>query len=426
MENNEEVQSNNINITLPANCECHPEKIFQTFRFEKELGNGSFGKVFSVVHEETKEKYAMKIINLNEGDNNQVDSPHIDREKENLDICDNGHPNIIDYHGGVTAKITFDQISALNEAFKLWQKNEIPANPNDNNINMEVVDSGSNIADPNSNGMMEDMEIEESQIAEIPSVPQIGNEPNQGNPENSDYQDIPDVPENVLSVEHPTEQNQGTMAEQNQETMTRISISFVFLKLCWGTLRTWLNHNSSLEKRDMSWMKFWMYQLVDGVKFLHERGIIHRDLKPENILIDLECNIKISDLGLSRQVDCSEEIFILNNEDDEHPMPAGPIENLTRRVGTLYYQSPEVEMGHPYDTKADIYVVGLIYHEMIVVMESSDDILSAYYVIRDGTYSGILADRPEELIFIKWLTTKHVNDRPTAEQVLSSPYLFLE
>ncbi|PAV57613.1 hypothetical protein WR25_03459 [Diploscapter pachys] len=366
-------------------------RIFQNFQLKKELGNGSFGKVFSVVRKGTQEEYAMKIINLNEGDNNQVDSPHIDREKENLDKCNNEHPNIIDYHGGVTAKITFDQISALNEAFKIWQKNEIPANPNDNN----------NVSD----------------------IPKTEDEPDQ---ENSNYPTISDAPEDVPPVERPTEQNQGTMAEQNQENMMCISISFVFLKLCWGTLRTWLNHNSSLEKRDMSWMKFWMYQLVDGVKFLHERGIIHRDLKPENILIDLECNIKISDLGLSRQVDCNEEISMLNNEDDEKPMPIGPIENLTRGVGTLYYQSPEVEMGHTYDTKADIYVVGLIYHEMIVVMESSDDILSAYYVIRDGTYSGILTDRPEELTFIKWLTAKDANDRPTAEQVLSSPYLLSE
>ena len=54
-------------------------------------------------------------------------------------------------------------------------------------------------------------------------------------------------------------------------------------------------------------------------------------------------------------------------------------------------------MGHPYDAKADIYVVGLIYHEMLVVMKSSDDIIWAYYAIRDGTYSGILTDRPEEV-----------------------------
>ena len=54
-------------------------------------------------------------------------------------------------------------------------------------------------------------------------MPQIGNEPNQGNPENSNYQNIPDAPENVPLVER--------LVEQNQETTTCISISFVFLKV---------------------------------------------------------------------------------------------------------------------------------------------------------------------------------------------------
>ena len=53
-----------------------------------------------------------------------MDSSNIDREKKNLDICNNEHQNIIDYHGGVTVKIPFDQIAVLNEVFKLWQKNE--------------------------------------------------------------------------------------------------------------------------------------------------------------------------------------------------------------------------------------------------------------------------------------------------------------
>ncbi|PAV71548.1 hypothetical protein WR25_15086 [Diploscapter pachys] len=390
MENNEEVQSNNISITLPANCEVHPEKILQAFRFEKELGHGSFGKVFSVTHGGTQ-KYAMKVTNLNEKEeNNQIDSSNIDREKENLDICNNESSNIVGYYGGVT----------------------IPDNSNENNMNMEVVDSGSNIADPNSNGMMEDMEIEENQVAEIPNEPQIGDEPTQGNSENSNYQEIPVAPEDIPLVEHLAEQNQEIMAEQNQEIMTYISISFVFLKLCRETLRTWLNRsNSSREKRGMLSMKPWVYQLVDG---------------PENILIDFEGSIKIGDLGLSRQVDCNEEFSMSNNDNDENPIPVGPIENLTRGVGTLYYQSPEMEMGHLYDTKADIYVVGLICHEMFAVVDSLEKLYSAYSAIRDGTYSGILMDRPEELIFIKWLTANNSDDRPTAEQVLSSPYLLPE
>eukprot|EP01133_Synstelium_polycarpum_P003627 gene3627-4156_t len=56
--------------------------------------------------------------------------------------------------------------------------------------------------------------------------------------------------------------------------------------------------------------KFFFRQIVNAVKYLHDRDIAHRDLKPENILlknqkVDYESTpdlIKISDFGLSRTI----------------------------------------------------------------------------------------------------------------------------
>ncbi|CAG2105954.1 unnamed protein product [Medioppia subpectinata] len=47
-------------------------------------------------------------------------------------------------------------------------------------------------------------------------------------------------------------------------------------------------------------------QLVESVKYLHNKNVIHRDLKPDNVLIDNENNyryIKLCDFGLSKSVD---------------------------------------------------------------------------------------------------------------------------
>jgi len=50
-------------------------------------------------------------------------------------------------------------------------------------------------------------------------------------------------------------------------------------------------------------VKFWSTQICDGLCYLHEKNIIYRDLKPENLLLDEKGNIKITDFGMSKQLD---------------------------------------------------------------------------------------------------------------------------
>jgi serine/threonine protein kinase len=50
-------------------------------------------------------------------------------------------------------------------------------------------------------------------------------------------------------------------------------------------------------------IQFIMYQILDGMNYIHGTNVIHRDLKPANILVSCsDCTIKIADFGLSRVV----------------------------------------------------------------------------------------------------------------------------
>jgi len=51
-------------------------------------------------------------------------------------------------------------------------------------------------------------------------------------------------------------------------------------------------------------VQFILYQILDGIRYLHNHNVIHRDLKPANILVScVDCTIKIADFGLARVVD---------------------------------------------------------------------------------------------------------------------------
>ena len=87
-----------------------------------------------------------------------------------------------------------------------------------------------------------------------------------------------------------------------------------------------------------------------GLQAVHGLGIVHRDIKPANILLGNDGSIKVSDFGISKDVDDV----------------AGTQLTLTgTTVGTVDYMSPEHSAGEELDARADIYSVGVMLYEMI-------------------------------------------------------------
>ena len=98
-----------------------------------------------------------------------------------------------------------------------------------------------------------------------------------------------------------------------------------------------------------------LYNCLVGISYLHDMGVIHRDLKPANILVDNECQIRIADYGLARGH------FENNRSKSPH-------------VVTRNYRAPEVAIGESYDSKVDLFSMGVILYEFMTVIHASSTI----------------------------------------------------
>lgn len=155
-----------------------------------------------------------------------------------------------------------------------------------------------------------------------------------------------------------------------------------------------------------------MVQLLRSLNYLHNHEICHRDLKPENLLFAEEGNInslKLIDFGLSK-------------------MMGQRSEQMTTRVGTPYYISPEVLTGS-YGVECDLWSAGVILYVLICgyppFWGNSDSTILAK--VRRGVYNYNGAEwaavSPQVKDLIDHLLVLQPSGRLTAEQALRHPWI---
>lgn len=44
-------------------------------------------------------------------------------------------------------------------------------------------------------------------------------------------------------------------------------------------------------------VRYFLYQILRGLKYIHSANVIHRDLKPSNLLVNEDCQLSIGDFG---------------------------------------------------------------------------------------------------------------------------------
>lgn len=88
-------------------------------------------------------------------------------------------------------------------------------------------------------------------------------------------------------------------------------------------------------------------QIGSALDYAHRMGIIHRDVKPGNILVNVQGDTYLTDFGMARMLDPTQQITVSG---------VG--------LGTPAYMSPEQGQGAKVDHRSDIYSLGVILYEM--------------------------------------------------------------
>jgi len=93
-------------------------------------------------------------------------------------------------------------------------------------------------------------------------------------------------------------------------------------------------------------------QCAEGLGAAHEQRIVHGDIKPENIMFTPAKRVKILDFGVAKRF--------------AHLDANDATESLTASLsGTPAYMAPEVLQQKPYDGRADLFSLGLVFYEML-------------------------------------------------------------
>ena len=144
-------------------------------------------------------------------------------------------------------------------------------------------------------------------------------------------------------------------------------------------------------------------QITKGLHDLHEYNILHRDLKSANVFLFRDGTAKLGDLNVSkisfRGLGCTQ-------------------------TGTPYYASPEVWKDNPYDLKSDIWSLGCLCYELLMLKTPfrAESMEALYRKVMKGKYPEINKKYSNKFDnVISYMLQLKPENRPNTQQILNMP-----
>lgn len=194
---------------------------------------------------------------------------------------------------------------------------------------------------------------------------------------------------------------------------------YIIQELCKsGSLADYILNNKVKEEKEV--VKI-IRGILSALYHLHTQKIVHSDVKLSNIFVFDDCNeiqLKLGDFGNSIKLDQDQD-----NEYDKYVLS-----------GTPHFMSPE-KLNHIYDTKSDIWSLGVMTYELISGTLPFNDPINKYKPSLTLLWKSIFKDNPTFketawenvsdlcLDFVKQCLVKDLNNRPSALECLEHPWL---
>ncbi|XP_062330992.1 eukaryotic translation initiation factor 2-alpha kinase 1 isoform X1 [Osmerus eperlanus] len=198
---------------------------------------------------------------------------------------------------------------------------------------------------------------------------------------------------------------------------------YIQMQLCELSLKDWISERNTRRSsadpyscvdtvKTLSILK----RVLEGVEYLHSRAIMHRDLKPRNIFLQgHDFNVKIGDFGLA----CRD--IIMDNREPLLSTSNNTGSSHTTGVGTFVYAAPEQREGSRYDSKSDMYSVGVVALELFQPFGTEMERVRTLEDLREGNVPESFCHRwPMLAKYVRQLTKRDPSLRPSSTQLLQS------
>ncbi|KAL5008631.1 hypothetical protein ScPMuIL_014212, partial [Solemya velum] len=178
-------------------------------------------------------------------------------------------------------------------------------------------------------------------------------------------------------------------------------VNLVSVGVKGGSLHHKIVYQVELFKEEV--VRWYLFQLLSALVYIHKNDILHRDIKTMNIFTTKTDLLKLGDFGISKVLD-----------------PKGGM--AQSMVGTPYYMSPEIVKGDRYDYKSDIWALGCVLFEVLTLtktFQATNPLKLAYEIVKgeQGEIDHLYSIEIRELV--NEMLQKEPENRPTAGEILT-------